>query len=250
MSVATAVGPARTGLTSAVLDALPDATALLDGSGTILGVNHAWRMFAVDNGGRPEDTGPGVNYLQVCTRSAAGGCRAAAEVIVGLRAVLAGETVDSEIEYGCPSPAARRWFRVRITPLAGPVAGALVSHVNITRQKMAEQTLAHEPAQDPLTGLANRTLFIDRLIAALTPRSGRSVHSDLGVLYVHLEGRHPREQRPRAWRWGRGAPDHRTPPAHGSARARHSRSPRRFAVRGHRFPDQPGRRKRPRCPDR
>ena len=38
-------------LASDVLDALPDATAVLDSSGAIVAVNHAWHMFAVDNGG-------------------------------------------------------------------------------------------------------------------------------------------------------------------------------------------------------
>ena len=38
----------------AILDALPDATAVLDSSGVIVSVNHTWRMFAVDNRGPPE----------------------------------------------------------------------------------------------------------------------------------------------------------------------------------------------------
>jgi len=41
----------------AILDALPDATAVLDSSGVIVSVNHTWRMFAVDNGGPAEQTG-------------------------------------------------------------------------------------------------------------------------------------------------------------------------------------------------
>ncbi len=62
----------------------------------------------------------------------------------GLRAVLAGSTVQSELEYPCPSPAVNRWFLVRITPLAGHTLGAVVSHVNITRRVMAEQLLVHQ----------------------------------------------------------------------------------------------------------
>ena len=62
------------GLARAVLDALPDATAVLDSAGTIVDVNRAWLMFALDNGGQPESTGVGVNYLDLCARSAAAGC--------------------------------------------------------------------------------------------------------------------------------------------------------------------------------
>ena len=44
---------------AAVLDALPDATAILDREGNILAVNHAWRMFALDNDGISKSTGAG-----------------------------------------------------------------------------------------------------------------------------------------------------------------------------------------------
>jgi diguanylate cyclase (GGDEF)-like protein len=171
-------------LASAVLDALPDATAVLDNSGSIVAVNHSWRMFARDNGGHPAATGVGVNYLDLCTRSAAAGCEDARTAA----AVLDGETVHRELEYPCPSPAAKRWFLLRITPLAGAMPGAVASHVNITRRKMAEQALAHKAAHDPLTGVANRDLFTARLNAALARRPGRPVRGDVGVLYLDLDG--------------------------------------------------------------
>jgi diguanylate cyclase (GGDEF)-like protein len=176
------------GFATSVLDALPDATAVLDTSASIVAINHAWRMFALDNGGLSETTGVGVNYLEVCDRSAGTGCEDAGRVGVGLRAVLAGDTLYSELEYPCPSPTVNRWFLLRITPLVGAVPGVVASHVNITRRKMAEQLVAREAAHDPLTGLANRTLFTVRLTEALTLRSGRPVRSDVGVLYLDLDG--------------------------------------------------------------
>jgi uncharacterized protein YyaL (SSP411 family) len=103
------------GFSLALLDALPDATAVLDSSGTIVAVNLAWRMFALDNGGRPETTGVGISYIDVCDRAASAGCTDASEVLAGLRAVLAGETVESDrtrdpaepCDLGSRSP----WFR-------------------------------------------------------------------------------------------------------------------------------------------
>ena len=172
-------------LSTAVLDSLPDATAVVDEDGRIVSTNHAWRMFTLDNGGRPEATGVGVDYLGVCTRAAAAGCGDAAAVAKGLRAVLCGEMVHSELEYPCPSPAAGRWFLLRITRLAGSVPGAVVSHVNITRRKTAEEVVAHQAAHDPLTGLSNRRLFATRLAAALTTGRGAGV---LGVLFLDLDG--------------------------------------------------------------
>jgi diguanylate cyclase (GGDEF)-like protein len=176
------------GLARAVLDALPDATAVLDRAGTIMDVNQAWTMFAVDNGGQPESTGVGVNYLDLCTRSAEAGCQDARRAADGLRAVLAGDAVQRELEYPCPSPAVNRWFLLRITPLGGDLAGAVTSHVNITRRKMAEQTLAHQAAHDSLTGLANRSLFADRLTSALTGRRSQASSTQVGLMYLDADG--------------------------------------------------------------
>ncbi|HEY5355002.1 MAG TPA: diguanylate cyclase [Streptosporangiaceae bacterium] len=176
------------GLARAVLDALPDATAVLDRAGTIMDVNQTWTMFAVDNGGQPESTGVGVNYLDLCTRSAEAGCQDARRAADGLRAVLAGDAVQRELEYPCPSPAVNRWFLLRITPLGGDLAGAVTSHVNITRRKMAEQTLAHQAAHDSLTGLANRSLFADRLTSALTGRRSQASSTQVGLMYLDADG--------------------------------------------------------------
>lgn len=122
-------------LADAVLDALPDSTAVLDVDGVVVAVNRAWRMFTVDNDGRPDATGVGVSYLDVCARAMAAGCPEAAGVLEGLRAVLAGETVQYDSEYPCSSPEVRRWFLLRMTPLGGPAGGAVLSHVNITRRQ-------------------------------------------------------------------------------------------------------------------
>ena len=171
-----------------VLDALPDATAVLDNSGTIIAVNRTWRMFSVDNGGRPEATGLGVSYLDVCVRAAASGCGDASEVVSGLQAVLAGDTIESDREYPCPSLTVGRWFTSRITPIGGPTGGAVASHVNISRRKMSELELVQQASYDSLTGLANRMLLTDRLATALGARAGRSQDPDVGVLYIDLDG--------------------------------------------------------------
>jgi diguanylate cyclase (GGDEF)-like protein len=170
-----------------VLDALPDATAVLDSSGVIVAVNHAWLMFAVDNGGDVESSGVGVNYLEVCDRAAVA-CEDALVAARGIRHVLAGDRVEADLEYPCPSPFADRWFLLRVTRLAGRGSGVVASHVNITRRKRIEEALRHEAAHDPLTGLVNRALFNARLVAALTRRPGRSARPDVGVLFIDLDG--------------------------------------------------------------
>ncbi len=175
------------GLAGALLDALPDSTAVLDHSGGILAVNRAWQMFAVDNGGRTGATGVGMNYLELCERSAADGCADAAAAAAALRAVLDGAAVYRELEYACPSPAVDRWFLLRITPLAGDRTGAVTSHINITRRKLAEQELALRSAADPLTGLANPGLLRIRLSAALARRQELVASPRVGLLYLDVD---------------------------------------------------------------
>lgn len=186
-------GKASTSLVEAadLLDAMPDATAVVDDTGRIVAVNHAWRMFAQDNGGQPSLTGIGVNYLEVCSRAAAAGCADAAEVEVELKAVLLGETVESVLDYPCPSPAVGRWFSLRATPIDGSRHGALISHTNITRRKMAELDLERRASQDPLTGLANRAWFTQRLEELLAPKDGQPDGPAVGVIYLDLDGFKP-----------------------------------------------------------
>ena len=171
-----------------LLDALPDATAVLDHHGLIVAVNQAWRMFGMDNEGDPETTGVGVNYLDVCMRAAAGGCAEADRVATGLIAVLAGDTVESDVEYACSSPEVDRWFVLRIMPLGGHEPGALAVHTNVTRRHAAEHDLVRRASQDPLTGLANQEQLRRRLGNALTPRPDRSGAPDVGVILLDLDG--------------------------------------------------------------
>ena len=128
-----AAGPDATA--AALLDALPDATAVLDPHGVIVSVNRAWRTLCLENGGEPERSTVGVNYLDVCLRSAAAGLEDAKTVVAGLRAVLAGEAVERVLDYECSSPKVVRWYMLRITPVDHPGLGAMVTHTNITRRK-------------------------------------------------------------------------------------------------------------------
>jgi len=181
--------PSRPPTTEALLDALPDATAVLDRAGVIRAVNHTWRMFAVDNGGSERTTGVGVDYLGVCDRAAADGSVDAGAAAAAVRSVLEGETVEREFEYPCPSPAVGRWFLMRATSVAGDRPGAMVSHVNTTRRRAAEQDLMRRASQDPLTGLDNRAQLRRRLAIALAAGAtdGRG-QREVGVLALHLDG--------------------------------------------------------------
>lgn len=63
--------------------------------------------------------------------------------------------------------------------------GAVVTHNDITGRKRAEIKLAHQALHDPLTGLPNRTLFLDRLSVGLA-RMERS-QAAVAVLFLDLD---------------------------------------------------------------
>ena len=64
-------------------------------------------------------------------------------------------------------------FELRIHPL--PAGGGVATLADITDQKMAEAAIRHKALHDPLTGLANRELFYERLAMAIA-RSKRNGH--------------------------------------------------------------------------
>jgi diguanylate cyclase (GGDEF)-like protein len=176
--------------TGALLDAIPDSTAVLAGDGTIVAVNRAWRRFALENGGDPEHTDVGVNYIDVCQRSAASGCIEAATVERAVREVIKGGRLESDFEYPCQAAGgSTNWYMLRISRVTGPHEnGAMVSHVNITRRKRAELDLARRATEDPFTGLANRLLFEQRLNKNLKLRPGEAACADVALIFIDLDG--------------------------------------------------------------
>ena len=176
---------------AAVLDALPDPTAVVDSAGVIIAVNRAWRTFALEGGGTADATGVGTSYLDVCSRAAATGSTEALEALNGLRAVLIGDAVVRESEYACHGNWGARWFTSRVSAIgAGAIAGggAVVSHVNVTRRRRSEAELAQRSSVDPVTGLMDRALFERKLQETLrTDPDGMPGHL-VGVVSVNLEG--------------------------------------------------------------
>ena len=175
-----------------VLDVLPQEIALVAHDGTIMWVNEAWRAFAAENSG-PVAAAVGWNYLDICRRAVDMGEPVARSVLGALSAAVEGEDpgAASTWDYTCHGPGKQRWFQVSVRPLAdpeGPIRspGAVVVHENITSRVLAERAYRRQAVEDPLTGLANELLFVDRAshaIAAAT-RLGRRA----GVVLIDVPG--------------------------------------------------------------
>lgn len=65
------------------------------------------------------------------------------------------------------------------------VGGIVVTSRDGTERRRAERELAHRALHDPLTGLPNRTLFLDRLRQAATRRRGS--RATVAVLFVDVD---------------------------------------------------------------
>jgi diguanylate cyclase (GGDEF)-like protein len=160
-SQARVAGEARTSRAWAqsVLNSIDSPTCALDPAGTVIATNTAWERFASSNGGDPERCGIGSSYLAVCE-----GVDDPAVQGLGqdLRRLLTTGKGRIDLDYACHSPQEQRWFSLRATPAAGGGA-AVITHVNVTALKHAQDDLGHATLHDPLTGLANRRHLVQDL---------------------------------------------------------------------------------------
>jgi diguanylate cyclase (GGDEF)-like protein/PAS domain S-box-containing protein len=86
------------------------------------------------------------------------------------------------------SDGAVRWLEVHARPILdqkGAIVGLSGTLVDVTERKRLEEQLLHQAFHDALTGLANRTLFRERVSHALN-RAARSTHAH-AVLFLDLD---------------------------------------------------------------
>jgi diguanylate cyclase (GGDEF)-like protein/PAS domain S-box-containing protein len=95
----------------------------------------------------------------------------------------------AEIEVRAPHcDGSYRWLELRMTNLLEEpaVMGVVANFRDITERKALQNELAHQAFHDPLTGLANRALLLDRIDHALSAARGRK-RASLAVLYLDLD---------------------------------------------------------------
>lgn len=155
-------------LAYATLDALSEHVAVLDEGGTIRAVNRAWREFARANSSSTFGLVEGGNYFSACENARgedAGGEAAGdgARFAAGLRAVLGGAQDEFTLEYPCHSPTEQRWFIARVTRfMLEGVTRAVVTHLNITKRKLAEQRLSrNEEWQRAILGASRDGIVVE-----------------------------------------------------------------------------------------
>lgn len=124
------------------VDALSARIAILNGTGTIIAVNRAWRDFALACAHSIKKVAEGANYLAVCDAATGEEAGQAAAFAAGIRAVVSGESAEFSLEYPCPTPSGEGWFVGRVTRFHDEAEiRIVVAHEEITARKQMEERL-------------------------------------------------------------------------------------------------------------
>ncbi len=152
------LGKAQFDTVLAVLDSLPEHIGVLDGSGVLVAANRSWLGHRGKNGGgaaeRPE---PGTHYLRMLKKHSAENA-GSARLRKNISAVLNGKKDRFMMEYPSHAGRDRKWFLLSVTPMKSEanVTGAVISHTDITRRKLAELETRRFSLTDTMTGILNR----------------------------------------------------------------------------------------------
>jgi diguanylate cyclase (GGDEF)-like protein len=173
---------------TAVLEALPSATVLVDEDGRILSTNRVWtadgellRQVGIRPGGVGDD------YLAAMSRGLRNEHHA--EIVAGLDRLRA-EPADAppgsfEYEYSTRLGTYTAWFRLMAARVADSQR-VVVTHTNVTERVRGEQVLAWKAGHDELTGLPNRSTLLELTGAALA--SGSPDGPGTALLVVDVDG--------------------------------------------------------------
>jgi diguanylate cyclase (GGDEF)-like protein/PAS domain S-box-containing protein len=166
----------RTRFYAALAENSSDAVIVVDEAGYIL--NDAPNLAAML--GRPGVLTKGLDAVDLLQPHD----RDAARRVLARWWLTSGVVDDAEVR-ATQADGSERWFGVRAANLStDPAVGGMVINLrDISDRKRAEVALSHSGFHDPVTGLANRALFHDRLEHALD----RTARSGLGVAVVYLD---------------------------------------------------------------
>ncbi|MBI2709577.1 MAG: diguanylate cyclase [Actinobacteria bacterium] len=171
------------GILLGAMDALPQALAVVDREARIVATNRAWRRLVT-----PEDHVVGVcegGDLLAHLRTARPAHAAVADHVAdGMRRVLASRTETFELQYEVDTSDGVRWYLLTIGAMPG--GGAVVTRQDTTVHHSVQDLLAELAFHDPLTGLPNRMLVVDRL--RLSMLRGSRTGERPAVVFFDLDG--------------------------------------------------------------
>ena len=123
----------------AILDSFIDSMSIIDLKGEIIFTNKAWKKFSIENSGNFNETDCGINYLDLCKKVTGQELQNAIEAKKGIEKVIKRKSPIFELEYPCHSADEQRWFIMRACPLLPDNGLTMISHINVTKRKLAEE---------------------------------------------------------------------------------------------------------------
>ncbi|GHH92785.1 putative bifunctional diguanylate cyclase/phosphodiesterase [Streptomyces capillispiralis] len=163
-----------------VFTAAPHAMAVVDREGMVTGANAALATLL----GRDPDTLTGAVAADLVDLSSD------ARTWHAYRELLRGQRARLRCTRRLKHPEGHAlWVRVTVTPLPDRDGGVLLSVADIGDHRELQAQLRHLRMHDPVTRLPNRTLFFERLTAALEAESyEESGTGRIGLCYLDLDG--------------------------------------------------------------
>jgi diguanylate cyclase (GGDEF)-like protein len=168
-------------LITAMLDALPSPTLLIDGEGTVLLANSAWVTAARLLGDERVGVGIGDNYFAMALRLADDDTNRT--MIESLRALARGERGRVSMDFALPHPAGVLWFHLQASRV-GIAGHVVVTHTDVTSRVLAERAAGWQARHDHLTGLPNRARLHELIDAELQ----RADQPAVSVLFLDVDG--------------------------------------------------------------
>ena len=140
-----------------ILDTISKHIVVIDEKGDIQFVNRSWQTFGDENNCQCNTQWEEQNYLAICQSAAQQGDEFGAQALSGISQVINQQLTEYYLEYPCHSNTDKRWFLMRAVPFEHASKRFIViSHINITERKIAEQQVQELARIDGLTQIANR----------------------------------------------------------------------------------------------
>ena len=145
-----------------ILDTISKHIVVIDEKGDIQFVNRSWQTFGDENNCQCNTQWEEQNYLAICQSAAQQGDEFGAQALSGISQVINQQLTEYYLEYPCHSNTDKRWFLMRAVPFEHASKRFIViSHINISERKIAEQQVQELARIDGLTLIANRRHFDD-----------------------------------------------------------------------------------------
>ena len=122
-----------------IFGSLYGQVAAINRDGVIIAVNHSWTSLAEERADPARGLTVGANCLAVWRRAAEAGDADAFRAHEAVMSILNGKKEDVRLEYACRSQAGERWFEMAVEPFRRPEGGAVISYIDITRRRNAEE---------------------------------------------------------------------------------------------------------------